>query len=420
MSDGFEGGDTTSQDKALVEERERRKRAEARLAVTERLASVGNLAAGVAHEINNPLTWLVSNLREIESGLAEDPPDVRLLLRWVKEANEGVDRIRSIVEGLRTFIHGADDQRSPMQVETALDLALKVAAGELRGRVKVEKRYGDTPDVLANAGRLSQVFLNLIVNAAQAFEDGDDRRNHLVLTTSSDGYDVLVDVTDNGPGIPREYVSRLFDPFFTTKPVGVGSGLGLSICVNIIRSLDGTLDIDTEVGRGTSFRIRLPQAPAARFSDPESMSVPEEDLRAAERATPRRVKRLRRPRVLLVDDEPRVLEALARVLRRSFEVVPCRSGREAMGIVRAGLRLDAVVSDLRMADGSGIELHKQLEDHAPHLASRCLFITGGGFAPGEQEFLDAPERRWMSKPLEPRKLEETLWEVLETSDQDPI
>ena len=91
-----------------------------------------------------------------------------------------------------------------------------------------------------------------------------------------------------------------------------------------------------------------------------------------------------------------------------------------MGIVRAGLRLDAVVSDLRMADGSGIELHRQLEDFAPHLASRCLFITGGGFAPGEQEFLDAPERRWMSKPLEPRRLEETLWEVLETSDRDTI
>jgi two-component system NtrC family sensor kinase len=194
--------DSLPQPSLLAEERERRKRAEARLASAERMATVGTLAAGVAHEINNPLTWVMSNLEEIAQGLAsrEIPRDE--LLERVKEANEGVERIRSIVEGLRTFVHGDDDQRALVTVESAVEPALKVAAGELRGRATVIRDFAETPPVLANEGRLSQVFLNLIINAAQAFREGAD--NRLTLVTSSDEHDVTIEVTDNGPGVPRE------------------------------------------------------------------------------------------------------------------------------------------------------------------------------------------------------------------------
>ncbi|MCO4770176.1 MAG: response regulator [Deltaproteobacteria bacterium] len=422
-----------SQPLLLAEERERRQRAEARLASAERLATVGTLAAGVAHEINNPLTWVMSNLEEIALGLEDRSVPRAHLVAYVREANDGVERIRSIVEGLRTFIHGDDDRRSPVRVEDALELALKVATGELRGRATVERRFGDTPEVLANEGRLSQLFLNLIINAVQAF--GDERSNTLVLVTDVERDDVVIEVRDNGPGIPREYVSRLFDPFFTTKPVGVGSGLGLSICLNIVRTLDGSIDIETEVGEGTTFRIRLPQAPATRFSDVDltplgdtpvpDRRMPTLPLRSSgDSALPPRSGDYSLPaatpletpvqkwRILLVDDEPSVLQALTRVLRRTFDVVPARSGREAMELVRVGMKIDAVVTDLRMPDGSGMELHTLLEDEAPLLAERLLFLTGGGLAREEFMFLDKPGRRWVSKPVKAANLVALVQELM--------
>ncbi len=208
--------------------------------------------------------------------------------------------------------------------------------------------------------------------------------------------------------------------------MGVGSGLGLSICLNIVRSLDGAIDIDTEVGEGTTFRVRLPLAPATRFSDADLSALGQEFT-----PTPRlsalpprpsgefaRLTVLEEPapgprvRILLVDDEPSVLQALTRVLRRSFDVVPAMSGREAIELVRAGLRLDAVVTDLRMPDGSGMELHAQLVEEAPLLAERLLFLTGGGLAPEESSFLLTPGRRWVSKPVKAARLVALVRELL--------
>lgn len=423
----------------LAEERERRERAEARLATAERLATIGTLAAGVAHEINNPLTWVVSNLEQILAGI-EDPSVSRSeLLTYAKEANQGVERIQSIVDGLRTFVRVEDDERSPVRVESALDLALKVAAGELRGRARVVRTYGDAPPVLADAGRLSQVFLNLIINAVQAF--GPARDNRIELVTSAEGGDVVVEVRDNGPGIPSEYISRLFDPFFTTKPVGVGSGLGLSVCLNIVRSLDGAIDIDTKVGRGTTFRIRLPQAPRmamaseharhrhtmptlprssgehTRHSGSHSLPAGPDPLR--DTSPPfdgKAAVRPRRARVLLVDDEPNVLHALERVIRRHHEVVSTRSGNEAIGLLKAGLRVDAIVTDLRMADGSGADLARWLETDAPDLAGRILFLTGGGLAAAESAYLNEPGRRWVSKPVRATVLLAQIAEVVAEDD----
>jgi len=413
-------GDVDPSQRLLAEERERREKAEARLATAERLATIGTLAAGVAHEINNPLTWVVSNLEQIVAALDGGTVSRLELLTLAREAAQGVERIQSIVDGLRTFVHGEDDEREPVRVDEALDLALRVAAGELRGRARLVRRYGDVPPVLADGGRLSQVFLNLIINAVQAF--GPSRDNTIQLVSFLDGDDVVVEVRDNGPGIPHEYISRLFDPFFTTKPVGVGSGLGLSICLNIVRSLDGSIDIDTEVGRGTTFRVRLPRAPLTA-APPEGRrtrhtmpTLPRSSGDHAPTGEPQHTSAAglkdtappldggptetpRRARVLLVDDEPNVLHALERVLRRHHEVVSTRSGNEAVGLLKAGLRVDAIVTDLRMADGSGAELASWLQVEAPDLADRLLFLTGGGLGAEESAYLNKPGRRWISKPV---------------------
>ncbi len=411
-----------------IEERERRKRAESQLALAERMASVGTLAAGVAHEINNPLTWVLGNLEELEEGLERfttaDPAD---LLERAREASEGARRIRAIVKALKTFSHGADDRREPVQVESALEVALKVSRNELRYRASVERVFGDTPPVLVNEGRLSQVFLNLVVNASQAFETADPERNLLRVSSWADGDQVVAEVRDNGPGISAQNLSRLFDPFFTTKPVGVGSGLGLSICHNIIRSVDGSIEVESEVGTGTSFRVRIPRVGGARpqelSSEPQSVTTAEfprsaDDSgvfpspvgfgfkkrgAAAVEASPV-VDPGDRPRVLVVDDEPLVAAAISRLLRRQYDVSIASSGREALAQVQGNGTWDVIVSDLMMDDGSGMDLHGWLEADHPELARRTLFLTGGAFTEEARRFLDQISNPCLEKPVQPLEL----------------
>ena len=411
-----------------IEERERRKRAESQLALAERMASVGTLAAGVAHEINNPLTWVLGNLDELEQGLegiaSADPAE---LLDRAREASEGARRIRAIVKALKTFSHGADDRREPVQVESAIEVALKVARNELRFRATVERSFGDTPPVLVNEGRLSQVFLNLVVNASQAFVTADPDVNLLRLSTWADGDQVVAEVRDNGPGISAPNLSRLFDPFFTTKPVGVGSGLGLSICHNIIRSVDGSIEVESEIGTGTAFRVRIPRLPGARPSEvrgpPLSVTTGEfprsvddsgvfpspfgfgfKKRPAVAPGVAARVDAERKPRVLVVDDEPLVAAAISRVLRRRYDVSIASSGREALAQVRSNGPWDAIVSDLMMDDGSGMELHEWLTEDHPDLARRTLFLTGGAFTEEARRFLLEIPNPWLEKPVQPLEL----------------
>ena len=417
-----------------IEERERRKRAEAQLALAERMASVGTLAAGVAHEINNPLTWVLGNLDELEEGLAqlESADPAELLLR-AREASEGARRIRAIVKALKTFSHGADDRRDPVQMESAIEVALKVARNELRYRLTVVREFSETPPILVNEGRLSQVFLNLVVNASQAFVEANPEANVLRVATWADGDQVVAEVSDNGPGIATENLSKLFDPFFTTKPVGVGSGLGLSICHNIMRSVDGSIDVESEEGVGTVFRLRVPRVPSARANELPSTALdsfstgefPTDDsgmfpspfgfgfkARAVAKEAPV-VQPLieERGRVLVVDDEPLVASAISRLLRRHYDVCTAFSGREALEQVRVNGPWDVVVSDLMMDDGSGMDLHRWLTEDHPELARRCIFLTGGAFTEDARRFLQVIENPWLEKPVKARKLRATVAQV---------
>ena len=420
-----------------IEERERRKRAESQLALAERMASVGTLAAGVAHEINNPLTWVLGNLEELEEGLmAMHRADPRELLERAREAAEGARRIRAIVKALKTFSHGADDRREPVQMESALEVALKVARNELRYRVTVKRAFGTTAPVLVNEGRLSQVFLNLVVNASQAFAEPDPDRNVLRLSTWEDGDQIVAEVRDNGPGIAPDLQSKLFDPFFTTKPVGVGTGLGLSICHNIIRSVDGSIEVESELGAGTAFRVRIPRAPGATtsvpvpvsrihvntgefefpasvddsgvFPSPFGFGFKKREPAAAEEPPKSAPKSAR---VLVVDDESLVAAAISRLLRRRYDVSIAASGREALELVLTEGPWDAIVSDLMMDDGSGMDLHRWLLAEAPDLAARCVFLTGGAFTEEARNFLQTIPNPWLEKPVKAQELRDTVEEL---------
>lgn len=266
-----------------------RKRMQARLLQADRMASVGTLAAGVAHEINNPLAYVISNidylakeLPEMVKAITQDPEPGRLspkggenggtrkdvserlddIEETLQEAREGAERVRQIVRDLRTFSRDGDEERGPVDAERVLESSINMAGGEIRKRAKLVRNFASVPLVHASESRLGQVFLNLLMNAVQALPEGRIEENEIQVRTSCAGEGrVLVEVRDTGEGIPPENLDRIFQPFFTTKPVGIGTGLGLSICQNIITSLGGEISVTSEVGQYTSFRILLPVSP---------------------------------------------------------------------------------------------------------------------------------------------------------------
>ncbi len=240
-----------------------RRQIQARLVVADRLASVGTLAAGVAHEINNPLAFVISNL----SFLTEELHAISALLpqgrldeleEVLEETNEGVNRVRLIVQDLKTFSRGDEEQPTAVDLNRVINSALALARGELRHRATVVKDVNEVPLVEGSEARLGQVVLNLLINAAHAIPQGQPDKNEIRVSLRAENDHAIVEVKDTGCGMSAEVLSRIFDPFFTTKPVGVGTGLGLSICHGIITGFGGEISATSEPGKGSIFRISLP------------------------------------------------------------------------------------------------------------------------------------------------------------------
>jgi two-component system NtrC family sensor kinase len=235
---------------------------EVRLRLNERMAAIGMLAAGVAHEINNPLAFVSSNLCYIEKELRrlkQAPVDMGEMMEAITDARDGAERMRVIVQSLKTLARGDSITTHPMDVHEVLENSIHLCWGRVRTRGQIERDYAELPQVMGNSVQLSQVFVNLLVNAAQALpESGGEIR---VVTRMHGSTRVRVEVHDTGCGIPPENLERIFEPFFTTKPVGEGTGLGLSTSHDIIRGLGGELTVSSKLGEGSIFRVLLPVAP---------------------------------------------------------------------------------------------------------------------------------------------------------------
>ncbi len=367
--------------------------AQGQLMVSDRMASIGMLAAGVAHEINNPLAAALANIeyaiREINAradapARSEGPSELPDALA---DAREAIDRVRQIVKDLRIFSRTEEDRVTPVDVRPVMESALRMAWNEVRHRARLVRDYGDVPTVLANESRLGQVFLNLVVNAAQSIPDGNADANVIRITSSVDAAGlVVVEIQDTGCGMSPEILDRLFTPFFTTKPVGVGSGLGLSICHRIVTGLRGFITVDSEVGRGSVFRVHLP-----------STAVPATAATPAEGPGPRHA---HRGRILAIDDDPMVIKALKRALGPDHEAVLLTSGAEALQLIEEGARFDVILCDLMMPDLTGMDVHARLASTAPEQAVRMIFLSGGAFSGRAREFLDRVGNLRIEKPFD--------------------
>ncbi len=237
----------------------------AEIAQADRLATLGTLAAGLAHEINNPLTYVLLQLGQVARWLPELATDhnrarVQQLEGLARAALEGAERIRQLMIGIRTFSRVDMESIKPIDIRVPIDAALKLVANELRHRARLIKDYDDPPAILANEGRLGQVFLNLFANAVQALPEGAAHEHELRVHAFGDDQtgDLVVEISDTGEGIPEHVLDRVFEPYFSTKPAGQGTGLGLSISHSIISELGGKISVTSEIGHGTTFRIVLP------------------------------------------------------------------------------------------------------------------------------------------------------------------
>jgi PAS domain S-box-containing protein len=365
---------------AICQDLAARRQSQARLLATDRMVSVGTLAAGVAHEINNPLAFLLTNLTYAAEALATGGAAQPLgpVLEALQEAVEGAERVREIVRDLKAFARSDDRGRAPVDVERVLETAVKMAWNEIRHRARLVKRFGRVPPVLADEARLGQVFLNLVLNAVQAIPEGDVPGNTIELSTRLEGERVVAEVRDTGPGIPEAVRPHLFTPFFTTKPAGVGTGLGLYLCRDIVGALGGTIEALSPEAGGTVLRVTLPAA-------------------AHEAAAPRAT--AARARVLVVDDEPMIGATLARVLA-GHDVVTVASARDALRRVEAGEAFDVLLLDLLMPEMTGMELYEALARSEPAAAERVVFLSGGLFTPAARAFAERVKNPILEKPFD--------------------
>ena len=382
------------------------RRSEEQLLEADRLASLGALAAGVAHEINNPLSYVLLNLdhvtRELEARVfltlrteRGSPTFADLVLR-LREARSGVERVRLIVQDLKSFSRVGTERREIVDVQRVLDSIIDIAANEIRPRARLVRDYRAVPHVDADPTRLGQVFLNLLVNAVQAMDEGGLDRHEIRVSigTEPDGR-VAVTVADTGSGMPPELLERIFEPFFTTKPAGVGTGLGLPICRSIIRGMGGEIAVTSEVGRGSAFRVTLPPAAASAAPEPAVPAPP-----VAPRSRARAIASPKRGRVLIVDDEAVLASALGRSLDPDYHVVVLSSGRDALDLLRRDEGFDAVLCDLIMPVVTGMDLYDELARTKPQLARRFIFMSGGTFTPRAREFLSSVKNPSLEKPFE--------------------
>ena len=379
-----------------------KRQTEAQLIVSDRMASVGTLAAGVAHEINNPLASVIANIdlvvAEVEALTARGIGSNEAA-QALRDARESSERMRRIVRDLNIFSRSDEEgDRCPVSVELVLESTLRIAWNDIRHRARLVRAYKPVPHVLANESRLGQVFLNLLVNATHAIADGKADENEIRVSIElEDDARVCVTIMDTGCGIPEAIQKRMFTPFLTTKPPGLGTGLGLSICHQLVTAFGGELTFESVEGVGTTFKIHLPVSTQVAVV-----------VEAPLTTTPAS----RRARVLVIDDEEIVARAVRRTLQDEHDITIALGGRAALTLIEEGQRFDLILCDLMMPDMTGMDLFGMLEKKFPELTSSVVFLTGGAFTPRAREFLDRVGCPRIEKPFDRQSLRTRVNELI--------
>jgi two-component system, cell cycle sensor histidine kinase and response regulator CckA len=354
---------------------------------TDRVMALGTLAASVAHEINNPLTYVLSYLDEVEALLGELGGGklvdrARIALEPVKK---GVERIATITRDLRTFSRPDDVRLEPLELGAVVESVLKLLRKEIEARAELVLSLEETRAVLGNEARLVQVVLNLVMNAIQALPEDRPSEHRITVSVHDENEWVVVEVSDSGPGVKLEDRERIFDPFVTTKPVGVGTGLGLFVCRNVVRGLGGEVTVGDRPGGGASFRVLLPVGKDSRRHEGDA----------------RRAPALRDARVLIIEDDSLVARSFADRLRVegiAVEVAP--GAKQGLELLSGGGAFDVIYCDLMMKELTGMDFADAIDARSPELRARVVFMTGGAFTPRAAAFVEENADRVVDKPFD--------------------
>lgn len=376
----------------------------------DRLAAIGRLAAGVAHEISNPATFVQASahlvVREFDrleralTSLREerlDPAAAAALeratvataeLRRLSDQNTaGVDRICAVVQDLRGYARLEPGKVSLIHPNDVINDVCNLVANVVRHKAHLTKDLRAVPPVALPRGRLDQILTNLLVNATQAIEDAPGRQaNSITVSTRCERGEVIIAVEDTGPGMTPEQMRRVFEPFFTTKARGIGTGLGLSICREIARAHQGEVTCTSVLGEGTRFEVHFPV-------------VAEHEVRVPTPAPPPAEHPTGRPRVLIIDDEPNIRQVYAALLSDEFAVETACDGADALAIIRQGPRFDVIVSDLMMPDMDAAQLMEQMLATEPAMLERFILYTGGAVSARARRLVDSGDVPVLYKPL---------------------
>jgi signal transduction histidine kinase len=388
-----------------------RRRLQTQLAVADRLAAVGTLASGVAHEVNNPMMVIETSLDLLRAELANlrsgerAPSEATLgeLGTLVDDARSSARQVSRIVADLETFSRSSDDAVRSVDLGRVIDAALSIVRNQLQHKARLTTDVpADLPPIRGNESRLAQVFVNLLVNAGQAVDDHAGPHPPAVgIQVEVVGPDrVQVSVWDTGAGIPPEVKGRVFDPFFTTRGPRGGPGLGLAIAQRTVQEMGGAISLDSEVGVGTTVRVLLPTARRRTVDVAGRGPRPE--------ASPGRERGLA---ILVVDDDPMVSKAVRR-LCRGHEVTTADGGGEALATLDDPTRsFDLVLCDLMMPEVDGVAVFEAISARWPELRERVVFMTGGAFTPRARAFLDQVPNPRLQKPFDAEALQAILDDV---------
>ncbi len=399
-----------------------RKQAEDSARMSDKLASIGTMAAGIAHEINNPLSYINGNLdyalelcHQIDIQL--DAFNYRTLplsqdfehqndLRYKDIANDftdikealqdtklGVTKVSDIVKSLLVLSRKEQSELLPTPIRKVIDGCLKIANSEIKNKAKVQLNIpANIPLVLANESQLGQVILNLLMNAIQAMPKRDFQENLIEINAYLDKENIIIEVKDNASGIPEELLSKIFDPFFTTKPIGKGTGLGLSICLNIIQNFKGSLTVESIVGVGTTFKIQLPA-----ILHPNEVKI-KEITPMPRIITPLDFQRPPEFNILIVDDMIEVAKSIKRQLSHDYDCVVIDSPIKALKILKDH-SFDCIISDVMMPEMNADIFFEEMMKLNPELRGKLIFVSGGVLNQELEMFFEREQLKLIPKPI---------------------
>ena len=398
----------------------------------DRLRAIGRLAAGLAHEVNNPLTFVLANLeslreshqivrrfvRKLRVDLAEDGEISPKAFEQVTEeanleevmddvadmltdCNKGMHRIQDIARSLGTFSRAGDEQAELIDLGRVVDDACAMVFNQIRYRARLVKRFEPIPMVAAYPGRVAQALVNMLTNAVEAIDGGAYEKHRIVVSTRLENEDVIISISDTGVGIDDGDEARIFTPGFTTKAHEGGMGVGLSLCKRVAEEHGGRVEAHRLPEQGTRFELIIPTDTGLQPIERKRESRPISEAPVT------------RSRILIIDDDAMVLSALRRRLRRRYETVTVLGGVEALARLAEDSDFDAIICDLMMPEVDGKSFYDTIQQRHPELVDRVVFMSGGAFTPRLRRFAASVSNPVLQKPVTREHLESMLASIQE-------